>query len=134
MVIRLRNYAAYFNISFDQLAKQITLTFLSYISVEPLGDAAPQGRDEPLHHHVSGAGGMSARQRLLLHLPSTQLQKEGVLELPRYQLCQVRLEVQFLQTRSIQARLSGKDCRGCVVRSVPRRRSVVRSIFIGITM
>ena len=72
--------------------KQITLTFFVHISVPPLGDATPQGRHEPLHQHVPGAGGMSARQRLLLHFPPTQLQKEKLLELSRYQLCQVKLE------------------------------------------
>lgn len=82
--------------------KQITLTFFVHISVSPLGDATPQGRHEPLHHHVSGAGGMSARQRLLLHLPPTQLQKERVLELSGYQLRQVGLEFSLMQMATIQ--------------------------------
>lgn len=43
------------------MTQQITLTFLSCTSVPPLADPPPQERHEPLHHHVSGAGGMSAR-------------------------------------------------------------------------
>lgn len=65
------------------------MTFVSSISVPPSADSPSQGRHEPLHHHVSGAGGMSPRQRLLLHLPSTQLQKDRVLQLSGYQLLQV---------------------------------------------
>lgn len=82
-------FSTYSNVSFGKLTVQIILTFLSCILVPPLADTPPQGRHEPLHHHVSGAGGMSARQRLLLHFPPTQLQKDGVLQLPRHQLLQV---------------------------------------------
>lgn len=60
--------------------------------VPPPADTPPQGRHEPLHHHVSRAGGMSARQRLLLHLPATQLQKDRVLQLPGHQLLQVSVD------------------------------------------
>lgn len=82
-------HATYFNVSFGKLTKQIILTFLHCTFVPPLADTPPQGRHEPLHHHVSGAGGMSARQRLLLYLPPTELQKDWVRQLPRHQLLQV---------------------------------------------
>lgn len=82
-------FSQHTQMSLGKLTVQIILTFLGCILVPPLADTPPQGRHEPLHHHVSGAGGMSARQRLLLHFPPTQLQKDGVLQLPRHQLLQV---------------------------------------------
>lgn len=45
-------------------------------------DPPAQGEDEPLPDAVSGADRLSAGQRLLLHIPPTQLPQVRVLQLP----------------------------------------------------
>lgn len=53
-------------------------------------DPPAQGEDEPLPDAVSGADRLSAGQRLLLHIPPTQLPQVRVLQLPWDQLLQVK--------------------------------------------
>lgn len=53
-------------------------------------DPPAQGEDEPLPDDVPGADRLSAGQRLLLHIPPTQLAQVRVLQLPRDQLLQVK--------------------------------------------
>lgn len=57
---------------------EIILTFLSCVSAPPPADPALEEGHESLHHNVPGAGGLSAHQRFLLHLPETQLQADRV--------------------------------------------------------
>lgn len=44
-------------------------------------DSPAQGEDEPLPDYVSGADSLPVDQRLLLHIPPTQLPQVGVLQL-----------------------------------------------------